>query len=105
MLSKTAFSVVVERSAKFARTRDSKLRIYPERCNKEEDLNLRNYDEELRRVGMPFGMETSDKYGPLSVEEIAATLYEFAIKFKISPMVQLADLFLWPICMGHHASN
>jgi hypothetical protein len=42
-LCKTAFSVVVERAAKFARSKDLKLRVYPERCNKAEDSLLKAY--------------------------------------------------------------
>jgi hypothetical protein len=55
---------------------------------------------------MPFAKGNSDKYAPLTNEELSETLYEFQIKEKTSPMAQLADLFLWPICMGgYHASN
>jgi hypothetical protein len=55
---------------------------------------------------MPFAKDNSDKYGPLTPEQLAQTLYEFKTKQKTSPMAQLADLYLWPICMGgDHASN
>lgn len=37
MLCKTAFSVVVERSAKFAIANGQRLRVLPERCNRAED--------------------------------------------------------------------
>jgi hypothetical protein len=33
-------------------------------------------------------------------------LLEFAAKMKSSPMVQFADLYLWPVCMGgYNAGN
>jgi len=42
----------------------------------------------------------------LTPEQLTQTLYEFKTKQKTSPMAQLADLYLWPICMGgYHASN
>lgn len=106
LLCKTAFSVVVERSAKIARSQGLKLRVFPERCNKPEDNNLRAYYAALKTEGMPFGKESSGKYAPLSPAEFTESLYEFDLKRKTSPMSQMADLFLWPICMGgYHKSN
>jgi hypothetical protein len=40
------------------------------------------------------------EYRPLAPEEFTQTLLEFLPKTKSSPMAQLADLYLWPICMG-----
>jgi len=55
---------------------------------------------------MPFDKDTSRKYGPLTQAQFAATLYDFKTKHKTSPMAQLADLYLWPICMGgYHKGN
>lgn len=105
LLCKTAFSVAVERAAKFARERDLKLRVMPERCNKTEDGFLKGYYNDLRQVGMPFAAGTSGKYAPLSADELRDTLYEFRTKFPSSPMVQLADLYLWPICMGGYNAS
>ncbi|WP_157213387.1 DUF3800 domain-containing protein [Rhizobium sp. CF122] len=83
-----------------------KLRVHPERCNKAEDANLEGYYKALKAEGMPFAKDNSDKYGPLTPEQLTQTLYEFKTKQKTSPMAQLADLYLWPICMGgYHASN
>jgi hypothetical protein len=105
-LCKTAFSVSVERAAKYARAQDYRLRVLPERCNKPEDARLRQYYENLKTEGLPFAKDTSDKYKPMTVGDFQQTLYEFRPKYKSSPMVQIADLFLWPICMGgYHASN
>lgn len=106
MLCKTAFSVVVERSAKYARSFDRKLRVLPERCNEKEDEVLRQYYRNLRSYGMPFSQNTSAKYQPLTAEELNSTLYEFKPKYKSSGLAQIADLYLWPICMGgYHRSN
>jgi len=105
-LCKTAFSVVVERAAKFARKSELRLRVAPERCNKPEDRLLESYYDSLKNDGTPFAQVSSGKYQPLQSDEFMATLYEFKLKDKSSPMSQLADLFLWPICMGgYHASN
>jgi hypothetical protein len=106
LLCKTAFSVVVERAAKRARSFGRRLRVAPERCNKFEDELLKGYYELLRAEGPPFATNSSEKYAPLTAEQFRETLFEFRPKAKSSPMAQLADLYLWPICMGgYHASN
>ncbi|KAA3503942.1 MULTISPECIES: DUF3800 domain-containing protein [Rhizobium] len=106
MLCKTAFSVVVERGVKHAIAQGVKLRVHPERCNKEEDARLDGYYKALKADGMPFAKDTSEKYAPLSQEQFTSTLYEFQLKNKTSPMAQFADLYLWPMCMGgYHAGN
>jgi Protein of unknown function (DUF3800) len=105
-LCKTAFNVAIERAAKFARSQKSRLRVAPERCNKPEDAVLKQYYEDLKIEGLPFAPDTSERDRPLTPAQFQETLYEFRPKYKSSPMVQLADLFLWPICMGgYHASN
>jgi hypothetical protein len=106
LLCKTAFSVVVERAAKFARSKGRRLRVLPERCNKAEDQNIQAYYAALKAEGMPFGGDNSSKYAPLTAAEFSETLYELDFKRKSSPMAQMADLFLWPICMGgYNRSN
>jgi hypothetical protein len=66
---------------------------------------MNTYYESLRTEGLPFS-ETSEKYSPYQSEQFVQLLHEFRLKNKSSPMVQLADLFLWPICMGgYHRSN
>lgn len=106
MLCKTAFSVVVERSVKYAMVQERRLRVCPERCNKPEDQALKAYYRDLKAEGMPFDARNSDKYQPLTKEDLSSTLYDLKFKYKSSPMSQLADLYLWPICMGgYHASN
>ena len=106
MLCKTAFSVVVERSAKFAIANGQRLRVLPEKCNKTEDGLLRSYYKELKTDGLPFDDQSSGKYAPLSKEQFGHTLHDLRFKAKSSPMAQLADLYLWPICMGgYHRGN
>jgi hypothetical protein len=104
-LCKSAFHIVVERAAKYARESKCRLRVSPERCNKREDQMLKAYYAELKSVGLPFAVTTSEKYRPLSPAEFQQTLYEFKPKTKTSPMAQLADLYLWPICMGGYQAD
>jgi hypothetical protein len=100
MLCKTAFAVLVERAAKIAIKDGYKLRIAPARCNKTEDKLLKSYYDEMCAAGMPFDEANSRNYSPLSPHEFSETLYEFKLKANTSPMSQLADLYLWPICIG-----
>lgn len=105
-LCKTSFSIVVDRAAKYALSVDRKLRVYPERCNKKEDRQLRYYYESLKQDGHPFSISESKKYNPLKEFELYSVLYEFKLKKKSSPMTQMADLYLWPMCIGgYHAGN
>lgn len=106
MLCKSAFSMVVERAAKVARQEERKLRVFVERCNKTEDRMIQGYYDTLRKEGHPFAVENAGKYAPLTQEQFAETLYDLKFKRKSSPMAQLADLYLWPMCVGgYHVSN
>lgn len=106
MLCKTAFSVIVERAAKVAISQGRRLRVLPEKCNKPEDAALTAYYRELRIDGLPFDTKNSEKYAPLTKDQFAATLYDLRFKEKSSPLAQLADLYLWPVCMGgYHPGN
>lgn len=100
LLCKTAFTVVVERAVKFARSHNAKLRVLVERSDKVVDDMLRGYYEDLRTNGHPFDASNASKYAPLSVEQFRETLYEFRVKWKSSPLTQIADLVLWPMCIG-----
>lgn len=100
LLCKTTFSASVERAAKIARGQGYKLRVFVERSDPKTDRHVKQYYEDLGKDGMPFNPKTSGKYAPLKAAELAETLYEFRIKNKSSPLMQMADLYLWPMCMG-----
>ncbi|MHB8915020.1 MAG: DUF3800 domain-containing protein [Thiobacillus sp.] len=99
-LCKTAFAVVVERATKYALQRERKLRIFVEQTDKVEDRIIGDYYDTLRRGGHWFNPVTSGKYNPVTRDDYKNTLYEFRTKKKTSPLIQIADLYLWPICMG-----
>jgi len=99
-LCKTAFAVAVERATKYALQRESKLRVWLEETDKVEDRIVKGYYETLRRDGPWFNSATSGKYEPVTADEYGTTLYEFRTKQKTSALMQIADLYLWPICMG-----
>jgi hypothetical protein len=101
-LCKTAFNVVVERAAKYARYHGCKLRVYVERCNKKTDDRFRAYFDRMRDSGLPFDAKSSAKYAPLLPEDFRQTLYEFRTKTKQSELMQLADMALYPMCIGQY---
>jgi hypothetical protein len=104
-LCKTAFKVLVERAAKYADSQAYKLRVLPEKCNPQEDRVLKGYYDDLKTMGMPFSQSTSSKYRPLEAKDFKRLLYEFKLKEKTSPMIQLADLYLWPMAIGGYDQN
>jgi hypothetical protein len=99
-LCKSAFTIAVERAAKYALHREQRLRVYVERSDKKTEAVLRSYYDELKCNGHPFDMTTSAIHRPLSKEEFSRTLMEFAVKHKASRLMQIADLVLWPVCKG-----
>lgn len=105
LLCKTAFVVVVERVAKLARDEGCRLRVLVEKSDKRTDAMLRGYYDGLRTVGHPFDAGNASKYDPLEAAALRETLYDFKTKSKSSPMIQLADLVLWPMCIGGYDPN
>jgi hypothetical protein len=100
MLCKTAFAVVCERAAKQARKAGCKLRVFVEEGDKTADAYIRQYYSQLRSEGMPFDAGNMDKYAPLTAAELKETLYDLDFKKKSSPLVQVADLYLYPMARG-----
>ena len=100
LLCKSAFSIVVERAAKFCMSKGSQMRVYIEKSDKKTDARIKEYYESLKSDGMPFSSSTSSKYEPTKGIDLSQTLYEFRPKAKSSPLIQLADLYLWPMCIG-----
>ena len=42
----------------------------------------------------------AEKYSPASPVDYRNTLYEFRAKKKTSRLMQIADIYLWPMCIG-----
>lgn len=99
-LCRTSFAIGVERASKFARARDHKLNVFVERSDRKTDKRVEAYFQELKGAGHPFDHANASKYAPLGSAELGDTLYDFKMKTKSSPMMQIADLYLYPICQG-----
>jgi hypothetical protein len=99
-ICKTAFPIIAERAVKYAVLHDGRVRLFVERSDKTSEGLLRDYYNTLRRDGMPFTNGGDAKYKPLNASVMKSRLYDPKFKHKSSPMVQLADLMLYPICKG-----
>jgi hypothetical protein len=104
-LCQTAFSVICERAAKRARTDGCKLRVFVEEGDATADNYIRSYYADLRSKGMPFDGGKMAKYAPLSAAELADTLYDLRFRTKKSPLMQLADLYLYPMARGGYDAD
>jgi hypothetical protein len=98
LMCKTAFSILVERSAKFARAQGGRLEVYFEQAGKQEDKAIKSYGRALKSEGMPFDRATSALYGALQADEFRDIIIgEPRERTKKTPMMQVADLILYPI--------
>lgn len=106
LMCKTAFSIIVERAAKYVQSQQGTLEIFFEQAGKTEDRNIKNYMRELKKDGQPFSKEGSDNYDALSVENLKSIIKgEPREQTKKSPPIQLADLMLYPMVKGGHDNN
>lgn len=61
---RSAFSIIVERAAKYADLKNGTLMVYFEAAGKKEDGLLKQYFNELRSHGNPFDPNRSSQYWP-----------------------------------------
>lgn len=100
-MDKTAFMILIERSAKYARSQGRRLRVFFEESGKSEDRDILAFMKELKRDGLPFDGSNSEAYRGLSAEEFRElVLGEPKRRSKNTPMLQIADLYLYPIAKG-----
>ncbi|MEP5637214.1 MAG: DUF3800 domain-containing protein [Maribacter dokdonensis] len=103
-LCKTAFSIVVERAAKFAEKSDRRMRVYVEKTDKKSDRKIVEYFKEMRGSGLPFSDATSEKYEPMNASNLKETLIELRFRDKNCLFTQMADVYLYPLCRNPYDS-
>lgn len=97
-MCKTAYCILIERAAKYARSQGRKLRVFFEEAGKHEDRELMAYAKELKASGMPFNQGNSAAYGGLQAADFQdIVLGEPKRRTKKTPMIQIADLVLYPM--------
>jgi len=100
-MCKTAFTILLERAAKFADAQGRCIEVVFEGEGKKEDRDLKRYLRELKQSGNPFNRMTSELYQPLTAAEFRRiVLGDAHQKTKLVPMLQIADLILYPIAKG-----
>lgn len=100
-MCKTAFSILVERASKYVLANGGQLKLRFEEAGKKEDRAIMNYFKDLKTTGMPFDVSTSSKYEYLNAEDFRRVLLgEPERQTKKSPLLQVADLYLYPMVKG-----
>ncbi|NDE90692.1 MAG: DUF3800 domain-containing protein [Alphaproteobacteria bacterium] len=98
LLCKTAFTILTERAAKFCKRNNAQLEIFFEQSGPKEDQDIKNYMRALKREGMPFDQNNSQLYNQVEVNDFRSiVLGEPREKTKKTPMIQIADLVLYPM--------
>lgn len=100
-MCKTAYSILIERAAKYADSQGRVLRVFFEETGKSEDRDLIQYTKALKAEGMPFNGTTSASYSSLSADDFKRLVMgEPKRRTKNTPMLQIADLMLYPMAKG-----
>jgi hypothetical protein len=102
-MPKTAYSIVAERSAKWARRHGATLEIFFERSGEKEDRRIEQYHKALKANGMPFAGGGAGGYAPLTAAQFSETVLGDANGvMKSAPLAQIADLYLYPMVRGRY---
>ncbi|RUR84953.1 DUF3800 domain-containing protein [Chlorogloeopsis fritschii PCC 9212] len=104
-MMKSAFTILVERAAKYAALKNGTLMVYFESAGKTEDKLIKQYFYDLRSVGHPFDANRADKYFPLSAADLSGLLRGIDSKTKNNPVMQIADLCLYPVVRSKDSTN
>jgi hypothetical protein len=105
-MCKTAHAILLERAAKFALGRGAELEVFFEAAGEAEDRNTFAYTKLLKTSGMPFEGAGSGAYDGLRPEDFKRILVGDPNRVtKKSPMMQLADLYLYPMVKGGYDST
>jgi len=98
LMCKTTFSILTERASKYADTQGRQLEIIFEESGKKEDRDIVRYAKDLKKRGNPFNRLTSQEYQPLMAEDYRRIVIgEPRRKKKTNPLLQVADLLLFPL--------
>jgi len=104
-MMKSAFSILLERVAKYINLHGGKVVVYFEKAGKKEDKLITNYFNEMKFHGAPFNPQTSSKYKPFRPEQLQQVLAGIEGKSKSNPILQIADLCLYPIARAKEQSQ
>ena len=105
-MDKTAFSILIERSAKHARSKGRRLRVFFERSGQQEDRDIVSFMKGPKAEGMPLDGDNAVAYRGLEAREFSElVLGEPKGRTKKTPMLQIADLYLYPMAKAGYDSG
>jgi hypothetical protein len=105
-MCRTAYSILIERAAKHARRVGAILEVFYEEAGKAEDRAVEDYAKSLKLNGMPFHGDRSGSYDALTSENFRQIVLGDPQRLKKkSPLVQIADLYLYPMAKSGYDPN
>lgn len=100
-MCRTAYSILIERAARYADEQGCQLRVFFEGAGRDEDSSLLAYAKDLKQNGMPFSGTAANAYNGLSAADFQRIILGDPIRqTKKSRMMQVADLMLYPMAKG-----
>lgn len=96
-MMKSAFTILIERTAKHVASQDGTLMVYYEKMGEKKDKLIEGYYKDLKTKGLPFDPSSSAGYSPLSSAQFNSLLRGIEGKSKNRAEIQLADLCLYPV--------
>jgi Protein of unknown function (DUF3800) len=94
LLCRSAFDILVERSAKVAKREGRRLKVIFEGDRAINDT-IKEYFKNLKANGLAFDEGTSGRYNPLPKDEFQKTLTTIEYKDKQSILLQIADSYVY----------
>lgn len=105
-MCKTAYTILMERVAKFVDAQGGAFKVRFEETGKREDRALLGYAKDLKRVGLPFNTDTSAQYQALSASDFRRIILGDPRRLtKELPAIQVADLYLYPMVKAGYVQD
>ena len=94
LLCRSAFDILIERSAKFAKMKIENYEVIHEGDVGTNEV-MKSYFRNIKQNGMAFDGTRSSRYKPLPKEEFGSILTTIEYKTKESPLMQIADSYVY----------
>ena len=105
-MCKTAYSILIERVAKYVSSKGGNFDVRFEQVGKKEDRAIIQYAKDLKTTGSPFNKDTSSKYHSCGTDDYRKiVLGEPRGRTKNNLFIQIADLYLYPMAKRKHDPN
>ena len=106
LMCKTAFTILIERAAKYVDEQGGAMEVYFEESGKVEDRALIAYMRDLKQRGNDFDKDSAAGYDGLGLDDFRRLCLGKPIrKTKATPMIQIADLVLYPMAKAGYVKN